>query len=76
MKEREQITSKDVFQFSDLEDATVVICEKVKAHNNLGVKYIDVGKILLDDGKEKMVHIPSMVKIMLKLLKQWDYFLN
>lgn len=51
LKEREQITSKDVFQFSDLSDATIVICEKIKAHNNPGVRYIDVGKILLDDGK-------------------------
>ncbi len=51
LKEREQITSKDVFQFSDFSDATLVICEKIKAHNNPGVKYIDVGKILLDDGK-------------------------
>lgn len=51
LKEREQVTSKDVFQFSDLSDATVVICEKIKAHNNPGVRYIDVGKILLDDGK-------------------------
>lgn len=51
LKEREQITSKDVFQFSNLSDATIVICEKIKAHNNPGVRYIDVGKILLDDGK-------------------------
>lgn len=51
LKEREQVTSKDVFQFSDLSDATIVICEKIKAHNNPGVKYIDVGRILLDDGK-------------------------
>lgn len=53
LKEREQITSKDVFQFSDLSDATIVICEKIKAHNNPGVRYIDVGKILLDDGKTR-----------------------
>lgn len=32
LKEREQITAKDVFQFSDMSHATVVICEKVKAH--------------------------------------------
>ncbi|MCM1126495.1 MAG: hypothetical protein NC429_08470 [Lachnospiraceae bacterium] len=51
LKKIEQITAKDVFQFSDMKHATVVICEKVKAHNNLGMKYIDIGKILLDDGK-------------------------
>ncbi len=51
LKEREQITAKDVFQFSDLADATVIICEKVKANNNPGMKYIDVGKLLLDDGE-------------------------
>ena len=51
LKEREQITAKDVFQFSDIEDATDNICEKVKANNNPGMNYIDVGKILLDDGK-------------------------
>lgn len=53
LKEREEITSKDVFQFSALEDATIVICEKVKAYNNPGVRYIDVGRFLLDDGKAR-----------------------
>lgn len=51
MVKREQITSKDVFQFSNIDDATINICKKVKDHNNPGMKYIDVGKILLDDGK-------------------------
>lgn len=49
--EREQITAKDVFQFSSIEDATINICKKVKDNNNPGMKYIDVGKVLLDDGK-------------------------
>lgn len=51
MDDREQITAKDVFQFSSIEDATVNICKKVKDNNNPGMKYIDVGKVLLDDGK-------------------------
>lgn len=51
MDEREQITAKDVFQFSNIEDATINICKKVRDNNNPGMKYIDVGKLLLDDGK-------------------------
>lgn len=51
MEERVQITSKDVFQFSNIKDATTNICKKVKDNNNPGMKYIDVGKVLLDDGK-------------------------
>lgn len=53
LKEKEIIEAKDVFQFSRMEDATLIICEKVKANNNPGMKYLDVGKLLLDDGKRR-----------------------
>lgn len=52
-KEREQVLSKDVFQFSNFDDATVRICEKLKEINNPGVKFLEAGKLLLDDGKER-----------------------
>lgn len=51
MDEREQITAKDVFQFSNIEDATVNICKMVRDNNNPGMRYVEVGKLLLDDGK-------------------------
>ena len=52
-QEKEQILSKDVFQFSSFDDATVRICEKLKEIDNPGVKFLEAGKLLLDDGKER-----------------------
>lgn len=51
MIESDRIISKDVFQFSNIDDATINICKKVKDNSNPGMKYIDIGKVLLDDGK-------------------------
>lgn len=53
LKEKEYIISKDIFQFSDLYDATDKLCIKMKEANNPGLKFEDIGKILLDDGKER-----------------------
>lgn len=53
MSERTRIESGDVFQFSDLDDGTTVFCEKMKRTDNPGMKFIDIGRLLLDDGKER-----------------------
>ena len=45
-----QITSKDVFQFSNFTSATVKICEAIKMANNPGVSLYDAGRLLLQDG--------------------------
>lgn len=50
LTERTKIESRDIFQFSDLDDGTHVFCEKMKTTNNPGMKFIDIGRILLDDG--------------------------
>ena len=49
--EEEQISPKDVFQFSDFQDATITICNHLKASNDPGVTFIEAGKMLLNDGK-------------------------
>lgn len=51
--ERKIITAKDVVQFSSFDDSTVMICKKLKAVNNPGLKFLHIGKLLLDDGKER-----------------------
>lgn len=51
ISERTRIESGDVFQFSDLDDGTVAFCEKMKRTDNPGMKFIDIGRLLLDDGK-------------------------
>lgn len=53
LKDKEYIVSKDIFQFSDLYNATDKLCVKMNEANNPGLKFEDIGKILLDDGKER-----------------------
>ena len=53
LSERTRIESGDVFQFSDLDDGTSVFCEKMRKTDNPGMKFIDVGRLLMDDGKER-----------------------
>ena len=45
------LSSRDVFQFSNIEDSTRNLCKLVRAENDPGLKHIAVGKILLNDGK-------------------------
>lgn len=45
------LSSRDIFQFSNLEDATRNLCKLVKQKDDPGLKHIAVGKILLNDGK-------------------------
>lgn len=51
--DKKMISSKDVIQFSNFDDCTINICSKLKSVNNPGMKFIDIGKLLLDDGKER-----------------------
>lgn len=53
IQKKEMIKSEDVFQFSSIDDATDSFCEKVKSINNPGLTYLEVGKLLQDDGKER-----------------------
>lgn len=46
------LTYQDVVQFSSLEDATTGIC-RVLGVEDEGLKSIDVGRLLLNDGKER-----------------------
>ena len=53
LSERTKIEAGDVFQFSDLDDGTFLFCEKMKRTDNPGMKFIDIGRLLLDDGKDR-----------------------
>ena len=53
LSERVKIESGDIFQFSDLDDGTTVFCEKMSRTDNPGMKFIDIGRLLLDDGKDR-----------------------
>lgn len=53
LKTRDIIKPEDVFQFSKVEDATINFCEKVKALDNPGLTYLEVGKLLQNDGKDR-----------------------
>lgn len=46
------ISVRDVFQFSNIDNATYRLCEKLKV-NNPGLTFIEGGRLLLDDGKER-----------------------
>lgn len=47
------ITSKDIPQFSSINDCTKKLCKKLLEVNDPGFSFVDVGKLLLDDGKER-----------------------
>lgn len=47
---REVIMASDVFQFSNLNNATTNICSSIKEINNPGLKFKIIGELLLDDG--------------------------
>lgn len=49
----EQIESKDIFQFSNLNDATFRLSQVLVGQGNPGSSYIDIGKMLLNDGKSR-----------------------
>lgn len=45
------LSSRDIFQFSNVDDATKKMCKIVKENNDPGLKHLDIGKLLLNDGK-------------------------
>ena len=47
------ISSRDVVQFSSIADATVNICIKMLLSGDKGLRYDDIGKMLLDDGNQR-----------------------
>ena len=51
LSNKEKITPRDVFQFSDFNNATDGLCKKIIGKDKHGLKFIDVGKMLLDDGE-------------------------
>lgn len=53
LKNKELIRPKDVFQFSNLDDATLNYCLKLKKVDNPGLSLLEIGKLLQDDGKER-----------------------
>ena len=47
------LTYDDVVQFSNIEDCTTNLCRVVKSNGDSGFGYVDIGKLLEDDGKER-----------------------
>lgn len=47
------ISAQDVFQFSSFDDATIRLCQRMKEVDNPGLNHLEVGKLLLNDGKER-----------------------
>ena len=47
------IESKDVFQFSNINNATFRLSEILTYQGNPGLSYLDIGKLLLNDGKTR-----------------------
>lgn len=50
---REPIMAADVFQFSDIKDATINICNVICAKENTGMCFQDIGQLLLGDGTQR-----------------------
>lgn len=46
---RQPIMAADVFQFSDFDDATINICNRINSNGNNGIKFKEVAKLLLSD---------------------------
>ena len=53
METQDAIEPKDVFQFSTLEAGTDNICRVLHDSGNPGVTFIQAGKLLLNDGKQR-----------------------
>ncbi len=49
----EPIVASDVFQFSNINDATYNICSIIKSIGNPGLKFKKIGELLLNDGKSR-----------------------
>lgn len=51
----ENLNAAHVFQFSNVDDGTYRLCNILKSIKDPGVNYLQVGKLLLSDGKERLV---------------------
>lgn len=51
----ENLNAAHVFQFSNVEDGTYRLCYILKTIKDPGVNYLQAGKLLLSDGKERLV---------------------
>ncbi len=51
----ENLNATHVFQFSNVEDGTYKLCNILKDIKDPGVNYLQAGKLLLSDGKERLV---------------------
>lgn len=49
------LNSRDVFQFSNLDNATFALCSAMRSINDPGISYLQAGKLLLRDGRERDV---------------------
>lgn len=49
------ITCKEIPQFSSLDDATSRFCQIISSNGDVGYKFDEVGKLLLDDGTERII---------------------
>lgn len=48
-----RLSPQDVVQFSSLNDATCRICSKLLEVGDEGLRFVQIGSLLLDDGKER-----------------------
>lgn len=53
LENEDGISPKDVYQFSDLDNATFRLCRLLKEANNPGVTSLNAGELLLNDGKSR-----------------------
>lgn len=51
----ENLNAAHVFQFSNVDDGTYRLCNILKSIEDPGVNYLQAGKLLLSDGKERLV---------------------
>lgn len=51
----ENLNAAHVFQFSNVEDGTYRLCNILKSIKDPGVNYLQAGKLLLSDGKERLI---------------------
>lgn len=48
-----ELEAKDIIQFSSFENATIQLCVKMNDFNDPGMKYKEIGKMLLNDGVDR-----------------------
>jgi len=51
----EQVTPRNIFQFSSFEDCTTNLCCVLLDNGDNGYRFDDVGRMLLNDGKERKI---------------------